>query len=148
MPLFSYQVLQAFPAEGEALAATPTTLAQRGFKDLAFDFVTGDLEIPLRLVEGTDAVVQNMILRFSMWLGEWFLDARQGVPYRERVFVVNPNKAMLQSLFSRIAESTPGVVRVQDLEVSVDKPTRTLRISRFSAKLSDGSSVVFDPFIL
>lgn len=148
MPLFNYQILPAFPATGGATSATPKTLALRGFKDLAYDFLIDDLVTPLRLVEGADAVVQNMIIRFQCVLGEWFLDQRQGVPYRERVFVVNPDVRALRSLFTKVAESTPGVASVGTLDLEVDKRTRTLRCKRFSATLSDGSNVVFDPFII
>lgn len=102
----------------------------------------------LKLVEG-DAVVatgieyirQKLSNRFRFFLGEWFLDRREGVPWFRDVFVKNPNLDVIRSVFRRVALSVPGVLALPRFEVQFDPAERRLSFD-FVAVCSEGEIVV------
>lgn len=113
----------------------------------ALDPATGDLAVPLVVLRGPAAVVQRIRCRFRFWLGEWFLDTRKGIPYRERVLIKNPDTNLISALFREVLESTPGVRAVEYFRAELDKPSRTLTCA-FQCYLDDGARVlaVGEPF--
>ncbi len=92
-------------------------------------------------------VQQHVRGRLRFFLGEWFLDARQGFPYFRDVFVKNPSRQSIISSLRRTVVETPGVAQVDELTLRVDE-LRQARVS-FRAIL-EGSDIplVFDNFIL
>lgn len=134
----------------------PTTIEMSGFKDLALDLATWDLRLDevngakyVVLVTGADAIAQRLAIRFKFWLGEWFLDTRQGVPYIERILVANPDLSLIRTIFRKVIVTTPGVKKVDDLEMTIDKSARRLVVSSFRATLVDGSTLTLEaPFIV
>jgi hypothetical protein len=112
-----------------------------GYAELERDEETNDLRIPIRILRGPDACVQRLRQRFAMVLGEWFLDQRLGVPYREQLLVKNPDKGLVTSLFRRVILDTPGFARVVSLNCSVDKASRTMTTT-FEAVLEDPNVIV------
>lgn len=137
------------PPAAVAGTSAPTTLEDSGFKDLALDISTWDLELPPRLITGADMIAQRIGIRFKFWLGEWFLDTREGVPYIEQVLVANPDLSLIRALFRRVITSTPGVKRVESLDLSFDRAARTLVVGSFRATLIDGSTLALEsPFIV
>lgn len=112
----------------------------------------GDLDLSKGLQLTTTLaqyVTQKLRQRLRFFLGEWFIDTRLGVPYFQRVFVENPDLALLATLYRDIVIGTTGVASVRDLVLDFDKKTRTLFVS-FVAVLQDGDLVVFkkEPFVL
>lgn len=56
--------------------------------DLALDPITGDLAITnlnLTVIQGADAVRQQLDLKLTIWAGTWFLDTEFGTPYLESI---------------------------------------------------------------
>ena len=103
----------------------------------------------LQFVSGDDAVGQQIRIRFQFFQGEWFLDARQGVPYFRDVFIKAPSKRLLVSLFTRIIETTPGIARVLTMTYELNS-ARELTLN-FSALLDSGkvfTAADFNPFIV
>jgi hypothetical protein len=95
-------------------------------------------------------VKQKILQRLRFFLGEWFLDRRQGVPYFEKVFVENPDISFLTSLYRRIILDTRGVGGIESLALSFDRQTRALLVS-FTVRLADSTetiTVTKEPFIL
>lgn len=84
---------------------------------------------------------QKIAARFKFWLGEWFLDQREGVPYYRDVFVKNPNLDLIRSLFLKLLRETPGVLDVPEFKILYDQRTRSLSFE-FQAIVSDGEVVV------
>lgn len=39
----------------------------------------------LQIVQGADAVRQNILVKLRLWVGEWFLDTEAGTPWLEDV---------------------------------------------------------------
>lgn len=84
---------------------------------------------------------QKIRVRFKFFLGEWFLDLRQGIPYYRDVLVKNPSLPLIRSLFLRVLRRTPGVLEVLRFQLTMDAVTRTLRFD-FEARVTDGVVIV------
>ena len=84
---------------------------------------------------------QKMAARFKFYLGEWFLDQRQGAPYYRDVFTKNPNLDLVRSLFQRIARETPGVIDVPEFRLVYTQGDRSVAFS-FAALADDGEIIV------
>lgn len=97
---------------------------------------SGDWEIPVRLLTGREATKQWLTNRFRSFLGDWFLDLRRGIPYREVVFVKDPNPQVIRGVFRQVLATTPGVLRVTRFDMSADFKTRELLIGPFEAVLT------------
>lgn len=93
--------------------------------------VRGDLLIQgteLVLVEGGDAVAQELTVRLRWWLGEWFLDQRQGVPYLQRILRKGVSPRTVRAIVRRQIGQVPGVARVDSLRVELGPLTREVAI--------------------
>ncbi len=92
------------------------------------------------LVEPLDrAVAQRLKVRFSFWLGEWFLDLNAGTPYVQRILVKGPSDTVIRSIFGQVIRSTEGVSDLLSLTYGIDAQ-RTMRL-KFKAKLADLSTI-------
>lgn len=116
--------------------------------------VEGDLALSGgTLVFTTDfstEVAQRIRGRLRMFLGEWFLDQRLGLPYFQRVLVKNPSLRILRAIFGAVIQNTAGVQSVDSLTPSIDVRTRTLSLD-FTCTLEDGSALrskAYGPFIV
>lgn len=80
---------------------------------------------------------QKIAARFKFFLGEWFLDKREGIPYYRDVFVKNPNRPLIRSLFLRVLKTTPGVLSVATFQLDYDPSKRELSAA-FEAVVDGG----------
>lgn len=87
----------------------------------------------LALVDGTlvlckdaRAICQHVEARLRLFLGEWFLDQREGVPYFQDVFIKDPNIPLVKSLLSNVVSGTPGVVTITEAAFEFDPDERRL----------------------
>ena len=90
--------------------------------DLALDN-TGDLLVEsdaLSLVEGDDAIVQQLTVRFLFVLGEWFLDTRIGIPYFGDILIKNPDLSRVRAIFQETVLTTPGVASLEEFNLPFD----------------------------
>lgn len=113
--------------------------------DFAMDLATGDLDLSrddIHFVTDADAVAQHLKIRLRFIRGEWFLDQRVGIPYQSQIWVKNPNLAAIQTIYRRAIVSTPGVDKLERLDLSLDAAVRQLRLD-FSAKLA-GENIARD----
>jgi hypothetical protein len=90
---------------------------------------------------GADAIRQKLSTRFNFFLGEWFLDRRQGLPYFQHVFVANPDKQLIRSIFSRVIVRTPGIASVRRLDAIFTLPVRHVAFD-FEAVLADNAGTL------
>jgi hypothetical protein len=123
-------------------AGGSTSLDQTMPRDYALDPATGDLALPPRWVTGADAFAQRLTIRFKMWLGEWFLDQRIGVPYIDQIFVKAPRLALIERIFRKVVEKTPGCAGVKKFAMSVDFRTRQLSVTELEAMLVSGDTFI------
>lgn len=100
--------------------------------------VSGDVVV-LGLTDATRVqyIRQKIASLFKFFLGEWFLDKREGIPYYRDVFVKNPNLPLIRSLFLRVLKSTPGVISVATFKMTYDPAARELS-SEFEAVVDGG----------
>lgn len=100
----------------------------------------GSLKLPVQLVRGADAVAQRIRIRLLFPKGSWFLDLRQGIPYREHVLIKNPQKQAVRSILRRVIINTPGVAGVESLTLEIDPVTRVGSVV-FRAQLLSGEAI-------
>lgn len=102
-----------------------------------FDLSSGNLQI---VADPAQALAIELRARFKLWLGEWYLDTRIGVPYRQVVLVKNPNIAIIRTLFKKVILDTPGVKTLDQFSLTYDPRTRTAAFS-FSATTDTGAVI-------
>ena len=110
----------------------------------------GDLDLStndFQLVDGVDAIRQELQIRYRFFLGEWFLDPDEGVPYVRDVLKKNPNLARVRALLTEVARTTPGVASVDNLDLDLDVGTRTLTVTLDLAADVSGT-LVYVPFVV
>jgi hypothetical protein len=105
----------------------------------------GDLELSATgdfvWIEGPAQIRQRIAARLKFWLGEYFLDVRQGVPYLRDVLVKNPDLNVIDSLFRRIVLSTPGVLSLSNFAIRFERAERRIYVT-FHAKVEGGVVIV------
>lgn len=112
--------------------------------DLRLDDVT------LVLTSGqAESVAQHLRIRMQFFLGEWFLNLREGVPFYRDILVKNPSTQTVRAIFRRVVLSTPGVEALTAFDLRLDKAARSLDLA-FSARLSGGEILAaeFGDFVI
>jgi hypothetical protein len=93
---------------------------------------SGDLELvngDLVFVRGLDAVRQRVLIRLRTQRGEWAYDTTSGLDYLGEVLRKDADLALIRARILALVGSTPGVLQVRFIDVTVDNATRTLRAS-------------------
>lgn len=99
--------------------------------DLAMDMATGDLVLhdgDVLLIDNAERVAQQILITLRFWLGEWFLDTKDGIPYLEYVLVKSPNLLHIRQIFTEAMEKVDGVKRVEEMNLVFDVKNRSLRV--------------------
>lgn len=119
--------------------------------DLKLDPATGDLDLSsgtIELVDGVDAIGQQVAIRLQFFLGEWFLDERIGLPYFEEIIGQKLRKNIVDEIFKDTILTVPGIAKFEAFSLLFDGITRTLTIS-FTATTDTSEPLVFErAFIL
>lgn len=100
-----------------------------------------DLEVvdyDLRLQTGLPLMQQR--LRQSLWffLGEWYLDVTDGVPYYEEILIKNPAQTTVESIFKATILETPGVLELESFDIEYTNADRNFSLA-FRTKTEDGT---------
>lgn len=98
----------------------------------------------LTLVEGREEISQVLRQRLRVFLGEWFLDSREGIDYYGEVLKKAPDPGQVDALFKNEILTSPGVVEL--IEFDLDIVGRQLQL-KFIARTEDGI-INFDEGIL
>lgn len=99
--------------------------------DIALNIASNDLVIKnndLILIDNAERVAQQVLITLRFWLGEWFLDTRQGVPYLEYVLVKNPNMNHIRQILTEKIQSVEGVKSIVSLNFDFRRVTRELYV--------------------
>lgn len=99
--------------------------------DLAMDMTTGDLALrdgDVLLIDNVERVAQQILITLRFWLGEWFLDVQDGIPYLDYVLVKSPNLLHIRQVFTEAIEKIEGVQRVEEMKFAFDVKNRSLRV--------------------
>jgi hypothetical protein len=100
------------------------------------DFSGGTLHV----ISGSDAIVQGVLTRMRLFRGEWYADDEAGVPYRQKVFVKNPNIADIENEFRAVIRNSPGITAVEYVRLTLNGDTREATVS-WRATTIDGEAV-------
>lgn len=79
-----------------------------------------------------NSVAQKIKIRLRWWLGEWRWDEDEGLPYRDELFVKNPDTDRFEQLIREKIFDVTEVTEVKDVSVEYDREKRTCSI-RFTA---------------
>jgi hypothetical protein len=88
--------------------------------------------------------------RFRLWLGEWFLDTRQGFPWLDILGQKQPDLVAVKQLIRKALLQTPTVANVDDVSVDFERATRTLSYA-FTVHTTGGAQITGgsgQPFIV
>ena len=99
--------------------------------DIALNIASNDLVIKnndLILIDNAEQVAQQVLITLRFWLGEWFLDTRQGVPYLEYVLIKNPNMSHIRQILTENIKSVEGVKSIVSLDFDFRRVTRELYV--------------------
>ena len=97
--------------------------------DIALNTKTHDIIVDggnLQLIDNKERIAQQLRITLWEWTGEWFLDARDGVQYREYILVKNPNMKHVRQVLSESIMKVNGVNRIDELNLKYDPKSRTL----------------------
>jgi len=110
----------------------------------------GDIDISggdLKLLDGADAIRQHLFIRLQMFVGDYFLDRRVGMPYYEQVLIKNPKTNIVRRLFRNAILTTPGVSSLTDLLIDYNGQTRSLAVS-FNAIVETDQQLTFNEVLV
>lgn len=99
--------------------------------DLAENIATGDFILQdndLMIIDNAERVAQQILITLRFWLGEWFLDTTQGVPYLEYILVKNPNINHVRQILTEAILSVEGVQTINDMTLDFDQRNRRLYV--------------------
>lgn len=117
--------------------------------DLKLD-LTGDIVIEggdAVLVDGVDAVIQQIKIRLKMFKGEWFQNPSEGMPWFQSILQKQPNTQSIAGIFRQAVQETPGVASVESLTTEFNAQERTLQV-RFRARLLLDDVLVYEEFTI
>lgn len=102
-----------------------TVFAQDSNNDISF--VGGKITLVRTNADQVAILLKN---RLQFFLGEWFLDVREGVPFYDVVLgVKSPDLDVIGRMFRRIILDTEGVAQILQLDASLVAATRTLTVT-------------------
>ena len=76
----------------------------------------------------TDSVAQKIKIRLKWWLREWRWDEEEGLPYRDELFIKNPDTDSFEMSVREKIFEVDEVTEVKDVYVTYDRKTRVGKI--------------------
>jgi hypothetical protein len=89
---------------------------------------------------GSNVVTQRITTRLRLYLGEFFMDTSDGVPWLQQVLVPQPDVAAVDALVQDVILGTPGVGVLTQYEGTLDKANRNYTV-RFAATTTQGTQI-------
>jgi len=80
---------------------------------------------------------EHLEQRLRTLFQDWFLDTTLGIPYFEEVFQKPFNASVVESIFINEILATPGIIRLIEFNMDIDKSTRFLKVT-FTAESTSG----------
>lgn len=76
------------------------------------------------LVNSAQAVAQIVETNFNLWLGEWYLDVTQGMPWTEGVVDAKVSQAEADATVQAYLANIPNVTDISDFSSTDDQSDR------------------------
>jgi len=89
------------------------------------DIVNGDLVV---IEPSRDAVIQELSIRLQFYLGEWFLDVTQGLPYLQYIFLKGSTIQSVNGIFITEINKLEEVNEILEFSSTFDGSSREFRI--------------------
>lgn len=86
---------------------------------------------------GTNPILQDILQRFRMFLGEWFLDNTQGVPWFQQILIKGYDQSKINAIFLNIILAVPGVLLLNSYSFTINTEFRSL-VVQFNAQTTSG----------
>lgn len=80
-------------------------------------------------VNSPTAVAQAVKTRLALWVGEWFLNVTEGMPWNEQVLGKRLRGKNYDTAIRQRILGTDGVSEIADYSSSIDPDTRALSVS-------------------
>lgn len=90
---------------------------------------------------------QDLYIRLNHFLGEWYLDRREGIPYFRTMFRKGFSLSAIDSMFRRALLASPYVREVIALGFELDRSARSMAVE-FTVLRVDAEVSTFPPFII
>jgi len=93
---------------------------------------SGDLSIvggKVQFTSGKEEIAQIVKTNLKTFVGEWFLDARIGVPWFSRILRKNPNPGDIESVLASVIANSDGITSIEEFSLAYDKAERKLLVS-------------------
>ena len=90
---------------------------------------------------------QDLYIRLNHFLGEWYLDVREGVPYFRTLLRKGFSLSAVDSMFRKVLLSSPYVLEVIALGLELDRAARGLAVE-FTVLRTDSEVQEFPPFVI
>lgn len=87
------------------------------------------------LLTGKDEIAQVLKQELRVFLGEWFLDTREGVPYYQDILKKAPDIGRIDAVLKNRILSSPGIVELLEFQVELNQ--RNLELV-FKARSTEG----------
>lgn len=94
------------------------------------------------LLEESAALALSLSCDLQLFLGEWFLDTREGIPFYRDIFRKNPSIPLITSIFRRAILQKEGISHLAEFALDYDPRARTLALS-FEAVTTTGERIDF-----
>jgi hypothetical protein len=83
-------------------------------------------------------LLQCVLTSLMQIRGEWYLNLKDGFPYKDRIFSKGITESMAKILVSRYIRQIPGVARVTVGNVTIDRAARSMTVSNVVIKADSG----------
>ena len=93
----------------------------------------------IALVSGVDQVVQHIKTRLQLFLGEWFLNEFEGVPWFQSIFVKPADLLAIEVIIKDTILQTNNVDELLSFDMNYDASNRSFEIT-FEASTDFGNS--------
>lgn len=103
--------------------------------DIAFD----NADVPLVTDEERLDVAQRLRIKLQTFLGEWFLNIENGIPYYQRVYRKGVRKSEIDLLFQAAILEEPDVLAITEFNSTLDNASRHYSMN-FRVRVASGET--------
>lgn len=99
--------------------------------DLMLDYQTHDIVIErydLQLQYGVDLMRQRLKQSLLFFMGEWYLDITDGVPYYQEILKKGPDQITVESVLKQAIIETPEVTKLLSFDPQYTNAGRLYRL--------------------
>lgn len=96
-------------------------------RTFAFDKISGlglDSNNSLLIITDIEALASKITERLNFFLGEWFLNSEEGVPYFQEIFEKPFNSSLIVSILNTEIQKEPDVTNIINSQVQFNEVTR------------------------